>query len=106
MYMQFLDVPLAVISDLRIGCLEYSLASARRTSFLTIWSWLLPAPWVSPSTAVPSSYASLPDDTAGDDDARRRVGGGDGEASVSYTESRKYFGRPKPLGTYYAALSY
>lgn len=35
-------VPLALMSVLRIGVLEYSLASARRTSFFTIWSWLLP----------------------------------------------------------------
>ncbi len=76
------DGPLAVMSARRIGCREYSLASASRTSFLTICSLLLPS-WVSPSSPVsPSMFSSMEEASEAEAERRRRVGGGVGEASA------------------------
>ena len=74
--------PLAVMSARRIGWREYSLASARRMSFLTICSWLLPF-WLSLSRPVSSSTFSFTEEASeAEGDRRRRAGGGDGEASA------------------------
>ena len=75
------------MSVLRIGCLEYSLASASLTSFLTICSWLLPGPWVSPSASAPPSKSSSTEDASeASGEGRRRAGGSDGETSACYCE--------------------
>ena len=68
-----------------MGWRAYSLASARRTSFLTI-CWLLLSPsWVLPSIVVSlSTLLSIEDASDADGERRRRVGGGEpvGEASA------------------------
>ncbi len=70
------------MSERRMGWREYSLARARRTSFLTICSWLL-EPWLSASRAVsPTMFSSTEEAEEAEGERRRRVGGGEGEASA------------------------
>ena len=77
-------LPLALMSARRRGCREYSLASARRTSFLTICSCELAAVWwVSPSSWVEPS-AEAGDEAREEGLRRRRAGGGEGEASACW----------------------
>ncbi len=83
--------PFAVISVRRTGCREYSLASAKRTSFFTICSNAAPppAPPAAMAAAVSSSSSwssSAPQiwDGMGGGECRRRVGGGEGEGSACW----------------------
>lgn len=59
-----------------MGVLEYSLASASRTSFFTMVSWLLDSP--SP-LALPLASSEEASETEGE--RRRRTGMGEGSAS-------------------------
>jgi len=68
---------LEVMSVRRIGVREYSEARARRTSFLTIWSWL--TVWVSGS----DSMAEETEVEEGEEEWGR-VGGGEGEGSACW----------------------
>ena len=81
-------VPFAAMSVLLIGVLEYSLASARRTSFFTIWSWVLPPPSSSLAPVGPSMSSWTEEASEAEGDRRRRTGGGEGSASACYSNVR------------------
>ena len=93
--------PLAVISLRRTGWREYSLASARRTSFFTIWSCSPPLPRI--VTAVNSEVSSASAKVSGssswsmegEGEGRRREGGGEGEGSACclYISQLRYYER-------------
>lgn len=80
--------PLAAISLRRTGWREYSLASARRTSFFTIWSYSPPLPRIvaAANSEVSSASAEVSGSSSwsveGEGEGRRRVGGGEGEGSA------------------------
>lgn len=75
------------MSARRRGCLEYSVARAKRTSFLTIWSCEV-AP-LSSASESPSKCegSSASDSSEGGDSLRRRMGAGGGDGSACYLVS-------------------
>ena len=96
------------MSARRRGCLEYSVARAKRTSFFTIWSCDV-APLLSasesPSECVGSSASESSE--GGDSLRRRRVGGGGGDGSACYLVSFSGLrGIMKGMAAHCTAFSY